>query len=278
MHRIANKIFDKERALFRLEDAAVDSCIFDGPEDGESPLKECSDIAVLNTSFFLRYPLWHAHRFTLEKSYIDERARAALWYAEDGRISDCMLGGIKLLRESKNISLKNCAVRSTECGWRCSSLSFADVNAEGEYFLFESKDIKIDRLRYAGKYSFQYAENVEISDSILSTKDAFWHAKNVTVKNSILTGEYLGWYSEGLTLIGCTIMGTQPLCHCKRLKLVDCILFHTDFAFEGSEVEATVCGRIDSVKNPESGCIEADGFGEVIQEEGAALVRARDKH
>lgn len=277
MQRIENKFFDEERALYRLKDALVSRCIFDGPADGESPLKECVDVTVRDTSFFLRYPLWHAEHFSLEKSYVDERARAALWYAADGKISDCMLGGIKFLRESRNITLEKSSVRSSEFGWRCSGVNLADVNAEGEYFLFESKGIQIERLRYTGKYSFQYTEDVTVSDSILSTKDAFWHAKNVTVRNSILKGEYLGWYSQGLTLIGCTIVGSQPLCHCKGLKLVDCILSATDLAFEDSELEAAVLGRVESVKNPKSGYIEADEFGDIIQDEGAARIRVRSK-
>lgn len=41
--------------------------------------------------------------------------------------------------------------------------------------------------------------------------------------------------------------------------MVDC-----DLAFERSDVQADVGGRIDSVKNPLSGSITADGIGHVI--------------
>ena len=37
---IANKQFDEERALYHLQDADVVECIFAGPADGESVLKE----------------------------------------------------------------------------------------------------------------------------------------------------------------------------------------------------------------------------------------------
>ena len=130
----------------------------------------------------------------------------------------------------------------------------------------DSRDIAIDRLQFKGKYSFQYTENVTITNSNLDTKDAFWHAKNVTVKDSVVKGEYLGWYSEGLTLINCHIIGTQPLCYCKDLTLIDCTMEATDLSFEYSQVQATVMGHIDSVKNPLSGYVLADSIGEIILE------------
>lgn len=117
-----------------------------------------------------------------------------------------------------------------------------------------------------GKYSFQYDENVEITDSELDTKDAFWHTKNVTVRDSIVKGEYLGWYSENLTLINCKIIGTQPFCYCKNLVLENCTMENCDLAFERSSVQVKVAGRIDSVKNPLEGKIIADEIGEVIFE------------
>lgn len=115
-----------------------------------------------------------------------------------------------------------------------------------------------------GKYSFQYTKDVTIENSSLDTKDAFWHSKNVTVKNSTVKGEYLGWYSDHLTLINCKIIGTQPLCYCKNLKLVNCEMIDTDLAFEYSDVEATIKGTIDSIKNPKSGHIKVDKIKELI--------------
>lgn len=118
-----------------------------------------------------------------------------------------------------------------------------------------------------GKYSFQYDENIEITDSELNTKDAFWHTKNVTVKNSLVKSEYLGWYSENLTLINCRIIGTQPFCYCKNLVLKNCTMEECNLAFERSTVEVKVSGKIDSIKNPLAGKITADSIGQIILEE-----------
>ena len=261
---IKNMTFDAERSLYNLTGADVTDCIFGGPADGESVLKECRDVNISGCSFALRYPLWHAQRFSLSDSYLDSKTRAPIWYASDGKLSGCTIDGIKTLRECKNIEIDRCSVRSPEFGWRCSDIRITSSVIESEYFMFESKNIDTSRLRMSGKYSFQYVEGMCVDDSYFDTKDAFWHSENVTVKNSVLKGEYLGWYSDGLTLINCRISGTQPLCYCKNLRLINCTMQGCDFAFEYSDVEADIRGHIDSVKNPASGRINADSAGEII--------------
>ena len=127
--------------------------------------------------------------------------------------------------------------------------------------------MEIDHLNMKGKYSFQYVENVVIRNSVLDTKDAFWHARNVAVYDSVIKGEYLAWYSKNLRLIRCKIIGTQPLCYCKGLVLKDCEMEGADFAFENSEVTATINSHVISVKNPHHGSITADSIGEIILDE-----------
>lgn len=261
---IENGTFDEERALYGTVNADVINCTFAGPADGESALKECRNVNVAGCSFSLRYPLWHAENFNLTDAKMDELARAALWYCKKGYIGKSTLGGIKALRECRGITLENSNIVSPEFGWRCDGVIMNDCSATSEYFMFESKNLRFKNVNFTGKYSFQYVKNAVIEDSDFNTKDAFWHSKNVTVKNTRLKGEYLGWYSEGLTLVNCVISGTQPLCYCKNLRLIGCRTEGCDLSFEYSDVHADVIGEILSVKNPKSGKIVADGFGEVI--------------
>lgn len=263
---IKDKTFDEERALYNLKDACLDGCVFEGPADGESALKEAEDIIVNNCRFELRYPLWHVKGFTMQKSVMSDTSRAAVWYSRDCIFDDCTLGGIKAVRECESVTVKNSRINSPEFGWKSKNIRLADTEITAEYLLLDTKDIKLSNVKMKGKYSFQYTENVLIENSELDTKDAFWHAKNVTVINSVVKGEYLGWFSEGLTLINCKIIGTQPLCYCKNLKLKNCTTEGCDLAFEYSDVEADIHGEILSVKNPKSGIIIADGFGEIIRD------------
>ncbi|MBQ6268187.1 MAG: DUF3737 family protein [Clostridia bacterium] len=274
---------DAERALYHLQQADVTDCVFAGPADGESALKESADVTVRGCSFSLRYPLWHTRDFTLERSAMDATARAALWYAENGTIRDCELGGIKALRECRAVSLQGCTVNSPEFGWKCSGIDVTDSTIAAEYLFLDSRALTLRRSRVDGKYAFQYVDGLEIEDCELNTKDAFWHSRHVTVRNSTIRGEYLGWYSEGLTLIGCRIIGTQPLCYCRDLRLIDCEMQAADLAFEYADVQAELRGRIESVKNPRSGRIVADAVGEIIRSDavmpctGEVVLRAQQE-
>jgi len=51
---------------------------------------------------------------------------------------------------------------------------------------------------------------------------------------------------------------------CKDLRLMDCTMEDCDLSFEYSDVQAEIIGKVDSVKNPLSGRIVADSFGEII--------------
>lgn len=267
MDIIENKIYDNERALYNIKDTTVRDCTFAGPADGESVLKETRNIVIDRCSFSLRYPIWHAKRYELRNSRLDDKTRAALWYSDNGVIENTEISGIKALRECCDTVIRGCRIESPEFGWKTDRTKITDSSITSEYIFLDAKNIEIDRLDFKGKYSFQYAENLTVRNSYLDTKDAFWHAKNVTVTDSVVKGEYLAWFSEGLTLIRCKIIGTQPLCYCKDLKLIDCEMIGCDLSFEYSDVEADVKGHIDSVKNPRSGRITADSIGEVIRED-----------
>ena len=274
MNIIENKTFDAERALYNLCETTVKNCTFAGPADGESVLKEARDIVVTGSSFSLRYPLWHVQKYELCDSVLDEKTRAPIWYSNNGVIKGATIKGVKALRECVNTVIERTEIDSPEFGWKTDNTVIKDSKITSEYIFFDSKNIEIDNLDFKGKYSFQYTENVTITDSFLDTKDAFWHSKNVTVKNSTVKGEYLAWFSDGLTLINCKIIGTQPLCYCKNLTLIDCETVDCDLSFEYSDVDATIKGYIESVKNPKSGRITADSIGSIIKEDSIMPSRA----
>lgn len=267
MRIIENKTYDEERALYNLKDTKVKKCIFAGPADGESTLKESRNVEIEDCEFSLRYPLWHSNRYVLKNSKLNETSRAPIWYAIDGIIDNCSINGIKTLRECTSTKILDSTIDSKEFGWKCKDVEIKNSKINSEYFLFESKNVTIDHLEMTGKYSFQYMENVTITNSNLDTKDAFWHSKDVTVIDSTIKGEYLGWYSENLTLINCKIIGTQPLCYCKNLKLINCTTEGCDFSFEYSDIEAEIIGNVVSIRNPKSGIITVDSVDEIINED-----------
>ncbi len=260
-------IFDEERALYNIHNAKIEKCVFDGPADGESALKECGQLEVNNCRFMLRYPLWHVSDAVINNCDMSDTCRAALWYDKNVKINNSKLGGIKALRECDNSYIDDCEINSSEFGWICRDTEILNSSLVSEYPFFECKNLKIDNFKMTGKYSFQYVENVTINNSYLDTKDAFWHGKNITVTDSVVKGEYLAWYSEDIKFVRCKIIGTQPLCYAKGLVLEDCEMIDCDLAFERSEVNAKINGGIISVKDPIRGRIEADSIGEIIIDE-----------
>lgn len=261
---IENKNFPEERALYGANEVELVHCTFQGDEDGESALKESRNICLKDCYMALRYPLWHDENVALERVEMTSTCRAALWYSQRIVARDCKLHGIKALRECSDVELVDTSVISPEFGWRSHRILGKNLSVEGEYGFFESSHITLKNLTFKGKYSFQYVHDLVIEDSNLDTKDAFWHTKNVLVKNSVIKGEYLAWFAENIVFENCTIIGTQPLCYCKGLKLVNCKMQDCDLSFEYSDVDADVIGDILSVKNPKSGKIVADSYGEII--------------
>ncbi len=263
---ISHQVFDEERALYGIQNTLIDQCSFDGPADGESALKEASNIVLKSCTLHLRYPLWHVINGIIDTCSMSETCRAALWYDRNLEITHSVLGGIKALRECDEILLDHCTISSSEFAWRCRDISIKNSSLVSEYPIFECSRGQVDNLNMNAKYSFQYVSDFSICNSYFYTKDAFWHSKNVTVYDSVLEGEYLAWYSEGLHLVNCHIKGTQPFCYCKGLVLENCIMENCDLAFERSEVTASINSSIDSVKNPYCGRIEAYSIGDIILE------------
>lgn len=281
MKVIENQTFDRERALYGSDGILVRNCSFDGPADGESAFKEGSNVETEHCFFNLRYPFWHDHGLKITDSEMTEKCRAALWYSDHVEIMGSRLHGIKALRECSDVLIKNCDIISPEFGWSVRGIRMEDTTAASEYFMMRSEELSFKGVTFKGKYSFQYIRNAVFENCIFDTKDAFWHGENITVKDSVVKGEYLAWYSDDLTLVNCKIIGTQPLCYCKNLKLVDCEMIDTDLAFEKSEVEAVITTKVDSIKNPLSGRIQAPDLGELIMDDpdakGEVVIGTREK-
>jgi hypothetical protein len=251
-----------ERALFMTRGADIVDCIF---SDGESPLKESSDITVTNTSFQWKYPLWYCSDVTVRDSSFFEMARAGIWYTKNISLTDCLYQAPKGFRRVSSAVLENVDFpHADETLWNCSDIKIHKMLARGDYFAMNSSNLTIDGLNLAGNYSFDGCSNVTVTNSKLISKDAFWNCKNVTVKNSYISGEYTGWNSEDVTFEHCTLESLQGFCYMKNLKIVDCVILNTNLAFEYSTVDVTTRSSIKSVKNPLGGSISCAGIGELI--------------
>ncbi|MCR5256480.1 MAG: DUF3737 family protein [Acetatifactor sp.] len=264
MKEYTQQFYTGERAMYAAKDSKFVDCIFD---DGESPLKESSDIEVIGSSFKWKYPLWYCNNVKVKDTNWFDMARAGVWYSNNVSVENALMQAPKNYRRCKNLSLTNVTfTNALETLWSCDGVTLKDVSAKGDYFAMNSKNIKAENFTLDGNYSFDGCENLELRNCKLLTKDAFWNCDNVTVYDSYICGEYLGWNSKNLTLINCTIESLQGMCYVENLKMINCKLINTTLAFEYADVEAEITTKIDSVFNPKNGTISAPEIGELVVE------------
>jgi len=264
MQQFRESVFTGERALFGKKDVEIIDGIF---KDGESPLKECSQVSLTGSMFCWKYPLWYCSDIKAEKCTWLEMARAGVWYTKNITVKDSVIQAPKNFRRSSGITLENVLLsRAEETLWNCDNVKLKNVGAHGNYFAMNSTDIDVDSLMLDGNYAFDGGKNITVRDSRLITKDAFWNCENVTVYDSFIAGEYLGWNSKNLTFVNCTIESLQGMCYIDGLTMKNCRLIGTTLAFEYSSVEADIDSGIESVFNPKSGTIKAERIGELIME------------
>lgn len=265
MERYEGQMLQGERALFDKHEIKIIACHF---QNGESPLKEGSDIFVDSSTFSWKYPLWYCNNVVVKDSLFEIDARAGIWYTNNIEVSNTKFISPKMFRRCKGVSLVNVEFgNGEETLWECEDIHMKDIKSKGNYLLMNSKNIRVSNLVLNGNYPFDGCENVEITDSILNSKDAFWNCKNIIVRNCTIKGEYLGWNSQNVTFENCTIESLQGLCYMKNLIMRNCVLKNTTLAFEYSSLDVQINSSIGSVKNPSCGTIECKGIDELIMED-----------
>lgn len=265
MEKITEQRLTGERALFCSKDLDIQYCIF---ADGESPLKESSEITVRDSSFQWKYPFWYCKNIQVSNCTFAEMARAGIWYDENVSLQECLYEAPKGFRRVKGLTMEQVdLVDASETLWNCENVTMKQISAKGDYFGMGSKDIYMENFRLSGNYCFDGCSNIEVHNATLLSRDAFWNCENVTVYDSYITGEYLGWNSKNVTFVNCTIESLQGMCYMENLVMKNCRLLNTTLAFEYSTVDVDIVGTIESVKNPASGIIRADGIRELIMEE-----------
>lgn len=263
MKQIEQQVLKGERALFMGQQLHIEDTIF---EDGESPLKESSDIETERCIFKWKYPFWYSKKASIHNGLMAENARAGIWYADKVKLSNTTIEAPKTFRRASNISLSHIDMpNASETMWMCDRIKLQDVSAKGDYFAMNSTNIAGKNFRLVGDYSFDGCQNIEIDNVHMLSKDAFWNCENVVVRDSFISGEYISWNSRNLTFVNSTIQSLQGFCYIDGLVLENCRLLDTSLAFEYCiNLKVDVTSAIDSVKNPISGTIKAKSIGEII--------------
>ena len=264
---IRKQHFEGERPLFESHHVRLEQVTIG---DGESAIKECSDIEAEDCRFWGKYPFWHVHGLQISRCQFDAGARSALWYSDHLDMRDTRIDAPKMFREMHDLYLENVTINDAdETFWRCRDIEAKNLTLhEGTYPFMFCDGVRIDGLQSDSKYVFQYCKNVELRHAKIVTKDSFWECENVTIYDSLLDGEYLAWHSKNVRLVNCRLAGEQLLCYAERLVLENCTFDKAcDRVFEYSDVQADISGHIENIKNPSSGHIVAGSIGSITIDE-----------
>lgn len=264
MKTITNQEFGGERPLYCSHDLYLDNVVI---HEGESSVKECKNISADNCRFEGKYVFWENDGVRCRNCYFAPSARSSVWYSRHISFRDCIVDAPKMFRRANGIVLEKVKLpHAEETFWDCSNIKLKKVQiSDADYLFMHSTNIDIEDYHQDGNYSFQYAKNVVISHAVINSKDSFWNSENCTLIACEINGEYLGWYSRNMHLVRCHVTGKQPLCYCENLQMDDCTFGEdADLLFEYSTVNATIKGKVVSIKNPTSGRIECEEAGEII--------------
>lgn len=263
MDTIKDLSFGGDRPLFLCRNTTLERITI---TDGNGALKESSDLRVEGCRFDGLFPFWDCNRVTVSATIFGSGARAPFWYSNNIKISDSIVESSKMFRQTGHIDLHDVRFENgDQILWSCHNIKGDKLTISGgEYPFLGSKSIKIDGLKAESAYMFQYCKGVLIQHADIRSDDLFWESEDVTVYDSRLSGEFIGRHSRNLRLVRCHISGISPLCFCAGLILEDCTFDPScTNAFEGSEVRATILSPVTSIRNPRTGMISAESFGEV---------------
>ena len=264
---LVNQEYGGERPLYKSDDLWLRNVTIHA---GESSLKESRKIEAEHCRFEGKYVFWENEELRCIDSIFTESARSSIWYSRKINLFNCRIEAPKFFRRVSGLVLEDVVMTDAqESFWNCDNIKIDSGSIKkGNYLFLNCRSVDIENCMIDGNFAFQTARQVTIRDSVIVSKDSFWESEDCTLVNCEIDGEYLGWYSKRLRLVDCRIKGTQPLCYCENLVLENCTFDEdADLAFEYSTVNATIRGKVTSIKNPTSGIIVADEVGGIVLDE-----------
>ena len=169
MKTIKDMTFGGERPLFESHNLRMENITI---SDGESAIKECTNLEADGCRFFGKYPWWHVDGSVITNCYFAPESRSAIWYSYNMTMRDCVIDGPKFFREMKNVELENVTINDAdETFWNVENLKLKNVTLhDGTYPFMGCRNVEIDGLVTDSKYVFQYVKHAVIRNAKITTR------------------------------------------------------------------------------------------------------------
>lgn len=162
----------------------------------------------------------------------------ALFGLKNEEISDSVFyDGESPLKESENISLKNCIFRWKYPLWYCKNIKvdggFLDLGARAG--IWYTKDISMNKTVIAAPKTFRRAENITLSDiSMPNAEETLWHCRAVTADRVDAAGDYFAFGLSDSVFNAFTLTGNYSFDGAKNIRIENSRLISKD-AFWNAE-------------------------------------------
>ena len=125
MKTIKDMTFGGERPLFESHNLRMENITI---SDGESAIKECTNLEADGCKFYGKYPWWHVDGSHITNCYFAPESRSAIWYSDNMVMEDTVIDAPKFFREMNNLTLRNVILTDAdETFWRVRGLKLYNV-------------------------------------------------------------------------------------------------------------------------------------------------------
>ena len=154
MKTIKDMTFGGERPLFESHNLRMENITI---SDGESAIKECTNLEADGCKFYGKYPWWHVDGTLHDGTYPFMGCRNV---EIDGLVSDSKY----VFQYVKHAVIRNAKITTKDSFWETEDITVYDSVLDGEYLGWHSKNLRLVRCHIAGEQPLCYAENLVLED------------------------------------------------------------------------------------------------------------------
>ena len=208
---IGSKMDELTRApIWYAEDGRIDRCKINGTK----AVRECKNIAVVDSSVVSEEFGWKCDGISLEKTAVESaylflnsknirlysvkmKGKYSFQYVEDLLIEDSYLDTKDAFWHAKNVTVKNSTVKGEYLGWFSEGLTLIDCKIIGTQPLCYCKDLRLIDCEMEGTdLSFEYSDVIaDIRGNVVSVKNP---------RSGIITADGVGEVIYGDAVTECS--------------------------------------------------------------------------